>query len=86
MFNFINRDHVYGTVFGVVLCMGLAFMSGCGDKEDDTADSADSSTTTTVTTGTTTGVTTTTGTTTTGTTTTGTTTTVNTGDTAEEGS
>ena len=65
MFEFINRDHVYGTIFGVALCMGVAFLSGCGDKEDDTADSAVySSTTTAVTTGTTTGVTTTTGTTT----------------------
>ena len=47
MFNFINRDHVYGAVFGVALCIGLAFLSGCGEKGDDTADSAAYSSTTT---------------------------------------
>ena len=67
MFNFINRDHVYGVVFGVALCAGLAFLSGCGDKEEDTADSAAYSSTTTATTTATTATTGTTGTGTTGT-------------------
>ena len=68
MFNFINRDHAYGMVFGVALISAVAFLTGCGDAEEDTADTAVYSTTTTETavsttaTGTTTGTTTGTGT------------------------
>ena len=65
MFNFITRDHVFGTIFGAALIGALTFMTGCSEEDKDTADTAVTSTTTTET-GTTTGTTTGTGTTTTG--------------------
>ena len=57
MFNFINRDHLYGLMIGASLTGAVLFFVGCkADKDADTADSAEETTTeetTTPTTGTT---------------------------------
>ena len=65
MFDFINRDHVYGLVIGAALIGSMAFFTGCDADKDDTADTGESTTTEETTTPTSS----TTGTTTTGTTT-----------------
>ena len=46
MFNFINRDHVYGLVIGAAFTGAVLFFAGCNaDKDGDTADSAEETTT-----------------------------------------
>ncbi len=46
MFNFINRDHVYGLVIGAAFAGAVLFFAGCKtDKDADTADSAEETTT-----------------------------------------
>ena len=72
MFNFINRDHVYGLVIGAALIGSMAFFTGCDADKDDTADTGESTTTEETTTPTSTTTGTGTGTTGTGTGTTGT--------------
>jgi hypothetical protein len=46
MFNFINRDHIYGLVIGAAFAGTVLFFAGCKtDKDADTADSAEETTT-----------------------------------------
>jgi len=46
MFDFINRDHIYGLVIGAVFAGAVLFFAGCKtDKDADTADSAEETTT-----------------------------------------
>jgi|TARA_Y100000310_G_scaffold41101_1_gene38533 hypothetical protein len=46
LFNFINRDHVYGLVIGAAFAGAVLFFAGCKtDKDADTADSAEETTT-----------------------------------------
>jgi len=46
MFNFINRDHIYGLVIGAAFAGAVLFFAGCKtDKDADTADSAEETTT-----------------------------------------
>mgnify|MGYP003656340036 FL=1 len=45
MFNFINRDHVYGLVIGVALIGCVTLFTGCDADKDDTADTGESTTT-----------------------------------------
>ena len=42
MFNFLTRDHVYGTIFGAALIGATVLLTGCGEKEacEDTSDTA----------------------------------------------
>jgi hypothetical protein len=46
LFNFINRDHLYGLAIGAALIGVVFFFAGCKtDKDVDTADTAEETTT-----------------------------------------